>query len=270
MNATTTTTLAHYLAAHFISPTNPITVNLIGAGGNGTQMLTGLARMNQAMNALDHPGLHVTVWDADTVSVANLGRQTFATAELGLAKSSALINRTNRFFGTNWQAQPRLYDADQLQALGMTGSANITISCVDTVSARFQIASILNQLPTDDSLRDRPYYWLDLGNSRTTGQAILATVGAIKQPTKAKYTAVASLPQITDEWADELSQVDDSSEPSCSVAEALTRQDLFINSTLAQMANSLLWGLFRNGMTTSRGFFLNLADFRTQPITIHS
>jgi hypothetical protein len=41
------------------------------------------------------------------------------------------------------------------------------------------------------------------------------------------------LPQITGEWADELSKVDDISEPSCSVAEALTRQDLFINLTLA-------------------------------------
>jgi hypothetical protein len=36
---------------------------------------------------------------------------------------------------------------------------------------------------------------------------------------------------------------DDSNEPSCSLAEALEKQDLFINSTLANMAASLLWNL---------------------------
>ena len=56
--------------------------------------------------------------------------------------------------------------------------------------------------------------------------------------------------------------------PSCSLADALEKQDLFINSALAQMGVSLLWGLFRNGMTDTRGFFLNLKNFRSQPLKI--
>ncbi|HUH25679.1 MAG TPA: hypothetical protein VLY87_03570, partial [Flavobacterium sp.] len=56
--------------------------------------------------------------------------------------------------------------------------------------------------------------------------------------------------------------------PSCSLAEALEKQDLFINSSLTQMGCSLLWSLFRNGMTEYRGFFLNLKDFRLQPIPV--
>ena len=63
------------------------------------------------------------------------------------------------------------------------------------------------------------------------------------------------------------SEVEDDT-PSCSLAEALEKQDLFINSTLAQMGSSLLWNLFRNGMTEIRGFFLNLKNFQSQPIKL--
>ncbi len=47
----------HFTDKYLLSPTNPIVVNLIGAGGTGSQVLTALARMNHALIALDHPGL---------------------------------------------------------------------------------------------------------------------------------------------------------------------------------------------------------------------
>jgi len=56
--------------------------------------------------------------------------------------------------------------------------------------------------------------------------------------------------------------------PSCSLAEALEKQELFINSALAQMGCSLLWSLFRYGMTEYRGFFLNLGNFQSQPLKV--
>ena len=45
-----TLTAIHMIDNYLVNPTNPITVNLIGAGETGSQMLTTLARMNQAMN----------------------------------------------------------------------------------------------------------------------------------------------------------------------------------------------------------------------------
>jgi hypothetical protein len=63
------------------------------------------------------------------------------------------------------------------------------------------------------------------------------------------------------------SQTNDNT-PSCSLAEALTKQDLFINSALANVGASLLWQLFREGMLFNRGFFLNLKEFRTQPLKV--
>lgn len=80
---------------------------------------------------------------------------------------------------------------------------------------------------------------------------------------------IEKLPFITDEFADLLKQseqTDDS--PSCSLADALHKQDLFINSTLAQMGISLLWDMFRNGFIKYRGFFLNLKEYRTQPLPL--
>ncbi len=40
----------HYIDNYLINPQHPVTVNLIGAGGTGSQVLTGLARLdNQDM-----------------------------------------------------------------------------------------------------------------------------------------------------------------------------------------------------------------------------
>ena len=77
------------------------------------------------------------------------------------------------------------------------------------------------------------------------------------------------MPFVTQEFGDLLKQSEQEGEtPSCSLAEALEKQDLFINSTLAQMGSSLLWNLFLNGMTENRGFFLNLKNFQSQPLKI--
>ena len=76
----------HFTDNYLLNPTNPVKVNLIGAGGTGSQVLTALARMNHALTELGHAGLHITLWDDDIVTEANLGRQLFADCELGLFK----------------------------------------------------------------------------------------------------------------------------------------------------------------------------------------
>lgn len=127
---------------------------------------------------------------------------------------------------------------------------------------------MLKQTDTKKYYADVPRYWMDFGNGRDTGQVILATVGAIKQPASAKFEPIGSLPFITDEFGGLLQQSETADEPSCSLAEALEKQDLFINSTLAHAGCSLLWQLFRKGYTTERGLFLNLAALRAMPLTL--
>ena len=261
----------HIVEKTLLNPYNPIVANLIGAGGTGSQFLTALGRTNHALIELGHPGLMVRIFDDDKVAPANLGRQLFTTAELGLYKAVALVNRINLFFGTNWKAVTERYNRETLLADNNLGMAEITVSCVDTVLARFEIAELLKEITHKISYaRNRPLYWMDFGNSKDTGQVLLSTVCAIKQPESKKFELADSLPLVTEEFGELLKQSETTDNtPSCSLADALGKQDLFINSVLANLGASLLWQFFREGMLSYRGFFLNLKEFRSTPIKIN-
>jgi len=263
-------TAVHIVEKSLINPYNPIAVNLIGAGGTGSQFLTALARINHSLTALNHPGLAVRVFDDDKVEEANLGRQLFSTAEVGLHKAVALVNRINLFFGTNWKAVPEKYDMETLKDSPELAMAEITVSCVDTVKARFEIADLLSKVyASRRHSYHHPLYWMDFGNSRDIGQCIISTIGEITQPASRKFEVVSRLPLVTEEFKELLKSAEKGDPtPSCSLAEALTQQDLFINSALANIGASLLWQMFREGMLLNRGFFLNLKDFRAQPIKV--
>lgn len=155
----------HFTDNYLLTPTNPIEVNLIGAGGTGSKVLTALLEMNHSLNELGHAGISVRLWDDDTVSSANQGRQRFAECEIGLNKAVALINRANRWAGTNWKAETEKFQRNNLGKLPEHASANIFISCVDTVKARFEIAEIIKELSTEKHYRNQAKYWMDFGNN---------------------------------------------------------------------------------------------------------
>lgn len=253
----------HFTENYLLNPTNPVKVNLIGCGGTGSQVLTALARIHISLLALGHAGLQVMVYDDDIITEANLGRQLFTAAELGMLKSVALVNRLNRFFGTNWKSIPEKFTKQTAR------SATIILSCVDTVTARRTLSDYLQeQANTEVADLHRPLYWMDWGNHQITGQVLLSTINEIEQPSSRKFITRGILPLITEEYKQLLEDADDDDTPSCSLAEALNKQDLFINASLAQMGCSLLWRLFRSGMITERGFFLNLGKLKAQPIPI--
>jgi PRTRC genetic system ThiF family protein len=253
----------HFTDTTLLDPANPITVNLIGAGGTGHRMLTELVRMHISLQAFGRPGLQVNLFDDDIITEANRGRQLFAQSEIGHFKSVILINRINRFNGTNWKAVPERFGTKTLHLLPSLGKANIYISCVDTASARFDIATALRKV-CNSSRNDRakPFYWMDLGNSRYTGQLILSTLAGIKQPESERFRPVAVLPKVTDEFKELLESVDDKDEPSCSQAEALKKQDLYVNTALAVYGAELLWQMLTDGMIENRGLFLNIKKFK--------
>src|SRR5690606_9151667 len=178
----TTKTAVHFTDNYLLNPTNPISVNLIGAGGTGSKVLTALMEINESLMALGHAGLQVRLWDDDIITTANLGRQRFFESETGLYKSVALINRINRCIGTNWKAETRKLEKDKFGRLPENTKAIITITCVDNVQARFGVAEILKEISYRKNYRDDPKYWLDFGNSQDTGQVLLSTIGEIKQP----------------------------------------------------------------------------------------
>ncbi len=103
--------LKHFLWSELWDPQHPIYMTVVGTGGTGSQMLTQLARIHCSLRALGHPGLMVVAWDPDTVNSANLGRQMFSPADVGRNKATVLIERINRFIGSEWDAKESLYEA---------------------------------------------------------------------------------------------------------------------------------------------------------------
>ncbi len=253
----------HFVHPYILDPAHPLTVALVGAGGTGSQVLTSLGRMNYALRELGHPGLHVKVYDADIVTPANCGRQLFSPIEVGRNKAEVLTSKLNMFFGTSWESIPEMYGE-------YTEHTNIVVSCVDTVVSRLVIEKNLER-PSKLGQRgfdmQRNYYWMDFGNTQSTGQVILGTLRDIS--TGNKRSNVGKLRCVTDFF--NLKKVNEKdSGPSCSLAEALTKQDLFINSTLAQIGMAILWKMFTNGVLDVQGAFLNLDTMRVNPIKVES
>ena len=167
----------HFTDTYLLSPHHPVTVFVIGAGGTGSQVVTNLARMNKALQSLGHAGLHVAVFDPDTVTDANIGRQLFSESEIGLNKAVALVSRINRFFGYGWEAEPCRYSIRKGWNLSETRTANVILTCTDNKASRLEVWRILKgQRNPGYTAEGTPLYWMDFGNAATTGQVLIGTV----------------------------------------------------------------------------------------------
>lgn len=240
----------HYLPAGF--DRRAIRVVLVGCGGNGGQMLMGLASLDIALRAISSRSLHVTVVDDDIVSEANLGRQPFYRCDIGSSKARTLTERVNIAHGLDWTAVHG-------RAPGSVGfeHVDLLVSCVDTASARRQLGDALGQGSAV------PAYWMDLGNRASDGQYVIGC------PARAARTDDRRLPTVLEtfpELAD--ANVRDDDAPSCSVAEALERQSLFVNRVVASHALALLFDLLGRGSIGHAGAFVNLASGQAVPIPL--
>lgn len=259
----------HYTETYLLSPQHPVTVFVIGAGGTGSQVITNLARMNMALQAIGHPGLHVTVFDPDIVTDANIGRQLFSESELGESKALALVTRINHFFGYTWEAESCHYPPRKSQNGKNPKLANIIITCTDNVRSRLDLWRFLKKHREIGLNNERtPIYWMDFGNTQNTGQVLIGTIrNKIRQPTSDKYIPIPNMNVITEEVSYSMIKEKDSG-PSCSLAEALRKQDLFINSMLAQVGCDILWKIFKEGSLLHRGAYVNLNTLRVNPIPV--
>jgi PRTRC genetic system ThiF family protein len=210
-----------------------------------------------------HPyGLRITVMDGDSVAAVNCVRQPFSRGEIGLNKGIVLVSRINLFWGLTWQAVPHPLTAETL-ASSYAGSGepslrpDIVVGCVDTRAARAVIAK-------STAGRSGVGYWLDLGNSASSGQFVLGEPqNARNKRSRARLRTVAELySEVVDP------ALDDDNEPSCSAIEALERQECFVNAVLAQHALSLLARLFRYGEISHHGAFVDIATSRSVPLAI--
>ncbi len=253
----------HKIHNYLLDPPHKVTVALIGCGGTGSQVLSILARMNLSMVALGHAGLHVVAYDDDKISEANIGRQLFSASEIGSYKSVSLITRFNRFYGTNWRASVERFGDKNESHHGL--KHNIYITCVDDFKTRLNLGKLFKKTHSGHHDTEK-LYWLDFGNTNNTGQAILGTLFVDNRD---EEDEPAILLPCFDEWASLYAAPKPSpNTPSCSLAEALEKQDLLINSSIANAGMQLLWRLFREGQTPYRGVIINLETLTSNPINV--
>jgi PRTRC genetic system ThiF family protein len=222
-----------------------VRVLVVGCGGNGSVIAAGLPYLHQALLVYGHPeGLQVTLLDPDVISPTNCVRQPFSRSEIGLYKSVVLANRLNLFWGLDWEGIPEPLDPTRK----ITG-VDIVIGCVDTRSARSAIAKWVEDWSEVD-------YWLDLGNNADSGQFVLGE--PLNRRNRRQRLRLRTISELFPEVIQ--GELDRDGQPSCSAAEALERQEPFVNPTLANHALALLARLFRYGTISYHGGFVSLSS----------
>lgn len=231
----------------FVDCETPIRIGVAGAGGTGCQFLDGLAALDASLRARGIAGFDVTVFDPDTVSAANVGRQRFRHGDEGLPKATLLVHRLNGFRNLDWSARIEKMSVDAARTF------DLLVTCVDVGRFRRDLGKYWHDRPT-------PALWLDTGNGAARGQCVIGHLG---KPGKG-----LRLPNIFDLYGNDLLAGDKDDLPSCSLEEALTRQRFPVNRIVAECAITLLDQLVHRGGLVEQGAIFQLDPLRVSPLAI--
>jgi PRTRC genetic system ThiF family protein len=142
---------------------------LVGCGGTGSWLAPSLVRLGRV---LSQQGKQVKLYfvDPDRVESANVLRQCFCDAEIGLNKAKTLALR----YSLAWKMEVTAI-AQPFQPKWIVPSYNTLIvvtACVDNAKARESITQVLQH----NTHRSAPHIWhLDCGNSKRSGQVLLGS-----------------------------------------------------------------------------------------------
>ena len=232
-----------------------ISIVVVGCGGTGAALVSGLPYLHHALLAAGHPsGVKVCVIDGDRITETNCVRQPFTLSEVGLYKAQVLVNRLNVFWGLDWCAVPT-----HVRCGRDVPECDFLISCVDTRAARATLVKVTR-------LKSRNYvYWLDTGNSSASGQFVMGEpLRPNRKDRSTRLPCVDELfPQMIQASLDKRDR-----EPACSAAAALIQQEPHINQSIAQLVLAMLARLFRHGELSYHGGFINLSTGRVNPLPV--
>ena len=242
-----------HLVKNFLSnPLSSIKIDLIGVGGTGSYVLQGLAKLNLVHNelVLNSKGIEVNVYDPDIISKSNTVRQLFNEHEIGEGKAVTLVSNINRNYGFCWNAYEKEYNIIENKR------TQVIILCPDSMKARkhiynnLKIKKFRGQMNYGDGV-----YVVDFGNSYDYGQVFISFF-----PGNEKEKIEYGFPQ------DYLKTKDDKNEPSCSVAEALSKQKLFMNPTIANVGLELIFELLTKGQMIHKGVYVSLKSLSSKGV----
>lgn len=227
---------------------NRLKVIVVGAGGTGSALLGKLFQLHNTLTALSINGLDVEVFDDDTVSESNLGRQAFYSFDLNRPKAQCLVERFNSFGNVNWSYKNERFTEGSLEH---NYGGVVIFGCVDNVPARQEIHKAFSK--KDNCI------WIDGGNDQDSANIIMAMSADVnKQKTY--------LPSVVDLYREQLIGHVDNNKDSCSAEEAVNKQCFGINDQVAAHCIQFLWQLVRYGSIDYQGISLDLKTGVSAPI----
>ncbi len=143
-----------------------VAVTLVGCGGTGSHIASGLVAIADALAERDIR-LYATLLDPDVVEERNVGRQLFAQGDVGKFKSHIIADRLNAAFGTRFGALARAVQPEYL--FWNADALTLVIGAVDNPAARRMIAKAVAE-------SEGHLWWLDCGNENHSGQIALGNI----------------------------------------------------------------------------------------------
>ena len=231
----------HVIDSYMREPNRQLTVAVIGAGGTGSYLIPEIAKLHFMLKKIyDYPGIDVHVYDPDIVEEHNYIRSNFSPSDIGRYKANVIVSRVNKFYGLQWSAEQEFYK-------GKT-SFNVIILAVDSVEARKTIIANLienhNQIYAHEN---HLHYIIDVGNEKNHGQVIIA-----QDPANEERELLFTTELFPD--------LKDDDNPSCSMAESLSKQSLYINRHMALITAEVLKTLCTELIIDFDAVFVNTED----------
>lgn len=148
-----------------------INIYQIGCGGNGSYLVSKIARMI----ATKYKNISYTLVDKDKVEEKNLNRQNFISNDLGLYKAEVLSQRYSTVFDIEIKYINEFININNINQIipkkninTVTQNFYIIIGCVDNNKSRLIINNYLKQ-----NFKEDEYIWIDVGNELNFGQIFI-------------------------------------------------------------------------------------------------
>ena len=239
-------------------------VVLVGAGGTGANLALILGRLAFHVRQQNIP-LHLTFIDHDIITPANLGRQPYCPAELGMNKAVCLAYRLNLAFGLAITAVPESFQSDMSLSDALATDRNwqtLIVGCVDNHEARQEIARVIE--------RQQGQWWaIDCGNAYSSGQVLVGNLANTAGIRLDKLGLCSGLPSPYVQEPTLLEPEPD--EPALSCADLARRgeQSLIINAQVAAVAGQICHDFICHRQVTQMVVAFNLSPMvmRATPIT---
>jgi PRTRC genetic system ThiF family protein len=231
----------------------------VGVGGTGSWLALSLARILYHARQKGQ-AIRLVLVDPDNVEAANVGRQLFSPAEIGVNKAEAMAFRLNLALGLDITAvaapftaaiMPWLYRQYQRQS-HYSRVRFVLVGAVDNHLARRELAKAM-------SLGDGRLWAVDAGNARSNGQVLLGNLTDLDQLRLDRLGLCSGLPS---PYIQEpgLLEPEPADEPPLSCADLTLReeQSLLINAQVAAVAAQLVYDLVVKRTVHQYAVYFNL------------